>query len=287
VPDRVERNQSAGPVVGSIDRFEQEKTLTNERQDRAARAEQMRRDREKADKRQRNVITIAIVVVVLALIAGGGFAIKKASDEGKRSTKLVAPKNTTKDYGIVYDTKTATGKAAKDPVTVTLYEDFQCPSCKAFEEANGPFLKQAVASGDISIEFRPISFLDSPVTDDYSSRALNTALCLLDTTDVKTYAGMHDLLYLAQSPESGPGLDDAKLAALAKQAGAGDLKTCMKSRKFDPWLRNATKAFDNAKYSGTPTILVDGKKVDGPTQNGQTSLPRIEDLQKAIAAAKS
>jgi len=261
--------------------------LSNERQDRAARAEQMRREREKADKRQRSVITIAIVVVVLALIAGGGWAIKKASDEGKRSTKLVAPKNATKDYGIVYDTKIATGTAAKDPVTVTVYEDFQCPACKAFEEANGPFLKQAVASGDITIEFRPISFLDSPVTDDYSSRALNTALCLLDTTDVKTYVGMHDILYVAQSPESGPGLDDARLAELAEQAGAGDIRTCLKSRKFDPWLRNATKAFDKSGHTGTPTVLIDGEKIDGPTQNGQTSLPRVEDLQKAIAAAKS
>lgn len=260
--------------------------MSNERQDRAARAEQMRREREKADKRQRNGITIAIVVVVLALIAGGGFAIKKASDQGKRSTALVTPKNTTKDYGIVYDTKVATGKAAKDPVTVILYEDFQCPACKAFEAADGPFLKQAVASGDITIEYRPISFLDSAVTDEYSSRALNMAMCLLDTTDVKTYTALHDLLYLEQSPESGPGLTDAKLADIAKQAGAGDLTTCIKSRKFDPWLRDSTTAFGKAGYTGSPTVVIDGKKVEGPVQNGQSSLPRVEDLQKAIAAAK-
>lgn len=269
------------------DRYKQEKTLSNEREDRAARAEQMRRERDKADKHQRNGITVAIVVVVLALIAGGGFAIKKASDQGKRSTAYVAPKNTTKDFGIVYDTKVATGTAAKAPVTVVLYEDFQCPACKAFEAANSPFLKQAVASGDITLEYRPISFLDSPVTDDYSSRALNTAMCVLDTTDVKSYTALHDLLYVEQSPESGPGLPDAKLADIAKQAGAGDVTACIKSRKFDPWLRKSTTAFGKAGYSGTPTVVIGGKKVEGPAQNGQTSLPRIADLQKAIAAAKA
>jgi protein-disulfide isomerase len=283
VPDRLIRNQSASRVVGSSDRFEQEKTLSKERQDRAARAEQMRREREKAAKRQRNMITVAIVVVVLALVAGGGWAIKHASDQNATSTKYVAPKNTTKDYGVIYDTKVATGKAATDPVTVTMYEDFQCPACKAFEEADGAFLKQAVAAGDITIDYRPISFLDSKVTDDYSSRALNTALCLLDTTDVKTYAAMHELLYVAQSPESGPGLTDAKLADIAKQAGAGDPTTCINSKKFGPWIKKSTAAFGKAGYTGTPTIVVDGKQVKGAGGGS----PTVAELQKAITAAKA
>lgn len=261
--------------------------MSNERQDRAARAEQMRRDRNKADKRQRNGITIAIVVVVLALIGGGGWAIKHASDQNAVSTELVTPKNATEDYGIVYDTEVATGTAATDPVTVIVYEDFQCPACKSFEEADSPFLKQAVASGDITLEFRPISFLDSAATDEYSSRALNTALCVLDTTDVKTYAAMHDLLYANQSSEGGPGLDDVRLAAIATEAGAGDLTTCINSRKFDPWIKDSTDAFGEAGYTGTPTVVIDGKKVEGPVQNGQAGLPGVADLQKAITAAKA
>lgn len=262
--------------------------MSNERQDRAARAEQMRREREKADKRQRNGITIGIVVIVLVLIAGAAYAINNTHNDNKRATALVAPKSTSKDFGITYDTKVATGKAASDPVKVIMYEDFQCPACQVVEQQSGAFLKQAVASGDITIEYRPVSFLDSNVTDEYSSRALNTALCVLDTTNVKTYAAMHDILYVEQSPESGPGLKDAKLGELAKQAGAADLTTCIKSRKFDPWLRKATEAWKKAGYTGTPTIVVDGKQVEGPKQaNGSNSLPRTQDLQKAIAAAKA
>jgi len=241
----------------------------------------MRREREKADKRQRNYITIGIVVVVLALIAGASYAISNTSNANKRATKYVAPKNTTKDFGILYDTETATGKAAGDPVTITMYEDFQCPACKSFEDANGAFLGQAVTAGDITIDYRPISFLDSKVTDDYSSRASNAALCVLDSTDVKTYATMHDLLFARQSPESGPGLDDAEIAAIAKEAGAADVKTCIKSRKFDPWLRKATKASSD-DVKATPTIMIGDKKIEGTGGN----LPTPQDLAKAIAEAK-
>ncbi|MEO6472632.1 MAG: thioredoxin domain-containing protein, partial [Aeromicrobium sp.] len=249
----------------------QEKKLTNERQERAARAEQMRKEREKADKRQRNLITVGIAAVVIALIAGGAFAISKAKNENSISKTYVAPKNVTKDFGIDYTTEVATGKAAKNPVKVVLYEDFQCPACQAVEQESGAYLKSAVASGDITIEYRPVSFLDSAPTDKYSSRAANVALCVLDTTDIKTYSAMHDILYVAQSPESGPGLADSKLNDLAKQAGAKSLTACINSQKFHPWIVKATAAWKGAGYTGTPTILVGGKVVDGVKgANGQT-----------------
>ena len=219
---------------------------------------------------------------MIALIAGGAFAVNKASKDNAVNKTLVAPKNINSDMGIDYTTEIATGKAAKDPVKVVMYEDFQCPACKAFEEADGAFLKQALEAGDISFEWRPISFLDSSVTDDYSSRALNTALCVLDTSDVKTYAKLHDILYVEQSPESGPGLTDATLNGLAKQAGAASQSQCIKTKKYGPWIEKATAAFGKAGYQSTPTVVIDGKQVTG-TGGGS---PSVADLQKAIAAAK-
>ena len=76
--------------------------MSNDRQQRAARAEQMRKDREKADRKQRNLITVGIVVVVVALIAAASFAIANTSNENAKATELTTPKNVTDDYGIVY-----------------------------------------------------------------------------------------------------------------------------------------------------------------------------------------
>ena len=65
--------------------------MTNERQQRAARAEQMRKEREKADRKQRNLITTGIVLVVLVLVAIGGYAIKSTSDSRANETDVVTP----------------------------------------------------------------------------------------------------------------------------------------------------------------------------------------------------
>lgn len=242
----------------------------------------MRRERNKADRRQRNVITIVIVGVVIALIGTAAWAINKETN--KPSLPLVAPAMANADYGITWDKLASTGEETPaDAVKVVLYEDFQCPACQAFEAANGTFLQESVDKGEIAIEYRPIAFLDPASTNEYSSRALNAAMCVLDTTDVKTFHDMYNLLYANQPKEGGAGHDDATLIGLAEQTGATKIDACIEDRKFEPWIRETTTASSAAKISGTPTVLIDDKKVEGATPN---SLPAVADLQKAIAAAK-
>lgn len=251
--------------------------MPNERQQRAARAEQMRKEREKADRKQRNLISLAIVVVVIALIAVGGYAIKKTSDANQEATKVVTPKNTGKDSSVIYSTEAATGTAAKNPVTVVAYEDLQCPACRAFEAETGAFLTQAVQNGDISLEYRLISFLDKSSSTNYSSRAGSAALCVADQGGIKAFKKMHDLLYANQPAEGTAGLDDKTLISYAKQAGVDSPDSCIKTKRFGPWLFQATDASRSAGVDATPTVLVDGKKLDAPS---------LANLQKAIAAAK-
>lgn len=253
--------------------------MSNERQQRAARAEQMRKEREKADRKQRNVISIAIVAVVVVLIGVGGYAIKTTSDDNATATEVVKPAGTTKDYAVSYSTEAVTGKAATDPVTVTAYEDFQCPACRSFEEQSGPFLTDLVDKGEITLEYQPIAFLDQASNgNEYSSRSASAAMCVLDTSGIKAYKKMHDVLYANQPEENTNGLPDSALLDFAQQAGATGIDTCIKSEKFVPWLEKATEASRAAKISATPTVKVDGKVVETPTP---------ANLQKAITAAKA
>jgi protein-disulfide isomerase len=252
--------------------------VSNERQQRAARAEQMRKEREKADRKQRNVITVAIVLVVVVLVAIAGFAITKTSKDNATVKDVINPANVTKN-GIVYDTQAATGKPAKDPVTVVAYEDFQCPACRAFESESGAFLTDAVAKGEITMEYRPISFLDrSSNGNRYSSRSASAALCVLDKGGVKAFKTMHDVLYVNQPEEGTRGRPDSDLVDYAKQAGVTGIDTCIKSEKYVPWIRKATTDSRNEKVSATPTVMVDGKTIETPT---------AANLQKAIAEAKA
>jgi len=253
--------------------------VANDRQQRAARAEQMRKEREKAERRQRNIITVAIVGVVVALIVVAGFAIKNVSDDHKKSTDLVAPAGVNDDYGFEYTAADAGGEAAAgtDPVKVILHEDFQCPACQSFEMQSGAFLNDLVKKGEIVIEYRPISFLDKASQNEYSSRALNAALCVLDADGVEGYKKMHDLLYANQPAEQTAGPEDKELVATAEQAGYTGSDKCITQKKFGPWIEDAYKAALDAGFEGTPWVVIDGKDIASPTPAA---------LQQAIDAAK-
>lgn len=242
--------------------------MSNERQQRAARAEQMRKEREKADRKQRNFITVGIVVIVIALIAVGGWGIKAASDSNEKNTELVQPANTTDDFGIVYDAAAAGGTPAADaePVSVELYEDFQCPACLAFEQENSEFLKSLVASGEIALTFRPFSFLDSASANDYSSRATNVAVCALDQGGVDDYVKVHDYLYANQPAEGTAGPEDSELIDAVKDLGITGIDECVNTERFVPWIKEAKDAGSKNGVSSTPTVLVDGKVVENPSQ---------------------
>ncbi|MDR7087522.1 protein-disulfide isomerase [Aeromicrobium panaciterrae] len=251
--------------------------MANERQERAARAEQMRKEREKADRKQRNLISIAIVTVVIALIAVGGYAVKSANDKNKTNTELIAPKNVNADYGFVYDAEAAGGEAGKNPVKVILTEDFQCPACLSFEQQSSVFLNDLVKKGEITIEYRPISFLDGSSANEYSSRALNAALCVLDKGGIEKYKIMHDLLYANQPDEGTAGPDDAALIETAKAAGVTGIDSCVISKRFGPWIEDAYEKLADDGFKGTPWVRIGGKDVKAPTPAG---------LQQAIDAAK-
>lgn len=267
--------------------------------DRKQRAEQMRKEREKADKRQRNVITVAIVAVVILLVAGGSYAVKVASDKNAKSTELVAPKNATKDYGVLLDQATAKAVGAgagagaqpsqaadgAKPVSVEVYEDFQCPVCQQFEQVVGPILKQQVAAGEITLTYRPFSFLDdngvgSP--NNYSKRSTNAALCALDAGGVEDYAKVHDYLYANQPQEGTAGPENGALVTALDGLGikGSGVAECIRSEKFVPWVKKAREVAQDSDrdITGTPAVFVGGKKLESYDP---------AEIQKAIAAAKA
>lgn len=248
--------------------------MTNDRQARAARAEQMRKEREKADKRQRNLITVAIVVVVVLLIAAAGWGIKSLSDSNAKATEVVEPRNLT-DEGVAYPV--AQDKLKADAPVVEIFEDYLCPACGQFEQLSGAFLEQQAAEGAIQLRFMPFSFLHNQSTNDYSHRAMNLAMCVLDTDGPEAFWKVNDLLYANQPTEGGAGPENAELIDLAKEAGVTGIDECVRSEKFVPWIDEIQAKFaDEDKVSGTPTVHINGKDSEARTP---------QELAKAFAEA--
>jgi protein-disulfide isomerase len=259
----------------------------SDKTERATRAEQMRKDRERAEKRQRNIVTLGIVTAVIALVALGAYAVNSAKNDRKHVTEVILPKGATKDFGVVYTPRDAGGKAAKDPVRVVIYEDMQCPICQRFEATNGSYLAQAVKSGQIELEYHFVAFLDdlgaSP--NEYSRRAANAVLCTRETSGPKAFKTLHDLLYANQPEEKTLGPTDNLLVDSAVSAGAKKdaVSPCILKHRFVPWIEESTKSMQKAKVTGTPTVRVEGKTIQG----AGGAVPSYLDIQKAVIAAKS
>ena len=103
-------------------------------------------------------------------------------------------------------------------MTVTIYEDFQCPACRDFEDASAGTLNSFQDKGTVRVQYRPIAFLDRFSSTECASRALNAAACVVNDKPA-AFTAFHALLFDHQPAENSAGLTDASLAELAGQVG--------------------------------------------------------------------
>jgi protein-disulfide isomerase len=170
--------------------------------------------------------------------------------------------------------------SAKAPVTVDLYEDFQCPNCKAFESESGATLAKLVAAGTVQARYHGMAFLDTSANHQYSTRALDAAAVVVDTAGPEAFQRFHDLLFAHQPAEGGSGLSDDQLVKYAVQAGvdAGVAAADIQQRPFGDWVKKTTDQASKDGVTGTPTVFVDDKPLGDLSAAGLTA---------AVTAAQS
>jgi len=148
---------------------------------------------------------------------------------------------------------------AGKPVKVVAYIDFICPVCKNFEATYGDTLNKLRNDGKITVEYRPLGFLDSRSTTNYSSRAANAAACVLNASPDK-YTAFFDQLFAKQPAEGSAGLSDNDLKKMATDAGAANIESCVDGKTYRPYVKFVTQEAAAIGVTGTPTVFVDGKQ---------------------------
>ena len=213
------------------------------------------------ERRHRGAVVTAVVLVVLAAVAGVAFAVQASRDTTGQPAAV--PSGALDTYALPMGN-------AEAPVEVTVYEDFRCPFCRQFEKRSRGLLKAYAAAGDVSVRYHVVSTFDHASADNYSTRAANALAAVLDTSDPETAVLFHDLLFDHQPAEGGPGLSDAQLVDLAVEAGAGKRKVAaaVESLKFRQWVVSSTDAASTAGVTTTPTVTVDGKRVESDSIAG-------------------
>lgn len=232
---------------------------------RSERAAQAVREQQAAERRRR-MLAIGGVVLVLVVIVGGAFWLTRSADttgEIASDEPTVAESSGGGVAGEVdgYGVKIGDPDAAEK---VTIYEDLQCPACASLEGQLGDSIAQAVDDGEIQLEYRMVAFLDGASTNEYSSRALNAALVVLNTSGVEAFRAFHDDLYANQPAEGGPGLEDAELIDRAVDAGAEEdaVRPGIEDKVFDQWIVNATDQMSKDGVRGTPSIEINGEEAE-------------------------
>jgi protein-disulfide isomerase len=243
-------------------------------------AAQLRLEEERRQARRRN-ITVAISTVVVLIIVIGAvvlFRTLKNQQDAKAAAAAAPPANlyTTSDgvRGVLY------GKASAK-VTVVQYEDFLCPACKAYEEADSALMRQYADQGKIKLVYVPVAILDNTSTNHYSVRAGSAAAAVLNVSPDK-FIAYHDTLYANQPSESSSGLPDSTLVELATKAGvdATKVQAAINANTYSGWMTANTNDFESKYQPSTPTVLV------GKTQLTDFDPTVVKTaLDKAVAAA--
>jgi hypothetical protein len=255
----------------------------NERREAAReKARVLREEHRKRERRNRlvlrsgiGVVIIAIIAIVVVVIIGnvpspGKGPVNMASDGillGKdfKAVHTAAIPANGKPVATVRDKKSSV-------ISIRIYLDYFCPSCKAFLQANGDQLASEMKSGAATVEIHPISLLDrSSLGSQYSTRSAAAAGCVATYAPSDYWAWTREML--AKQPKVGTaGLSDAQIIGVMTTANVSNIAkitSCMNARTYTSWVTAATDRATTgplpdanipAASSTTITVLVDGKQ---------------------------
>ncbi|MER7761891.1 thioredoxin domain-containing protein [Streptomyces sp. NPDC097619] len=244
--------------------------------------EQRERDKAK-EKRRRTLVVAGAVVGVLGLAAVVGLIAANAGKDGGKSTAgpVVAPSGATGKDALAVQT----GKDGA-PSTLTVWEDFRCPACKAFEDTYRQTVHELEAKGQLKVEYHLVTLIDNNMGGTGSLKAANAAAC---AQDVGKFPAYHDVLFVNQPQE----VDDAygrnaKLIELAAKVPGLDtpaFRSCVEDGTHNSWVDKSYQAFRAGSFRGTPTVLLDGKDIFSDQANPLTPAKLKQQVEAKAAAA--
>lgn len=277
-------------------------TKAQRRDDARAKALAMRQEQERKAKRTRLIaiggLVAAVVVlggVVLAIVRQGqanaeayGQVVYGGGDSATVAPALAdveAPEGADESGGIVIG-KDGVGDAGDgDETVVNVYFDFMCPWCGRFDAANAEELDRLAATGDVTVIYHNISFLDGNSQGTFFSTRAANAAAVVAAESPEHYTDFVTALYENQPAEGSSGLSDAKIAEIAQgvgvpasvtdqfttvvdgtyEVGEGDADEKTGTwRTYAPFVAAATRqaGTDLGKLS-TPSVLIDGEQFTG------------------------
>ncbi|GAA4979766.1 DsbA family protein [Kineococcus glutinatus] len=185
---------------------------------------------------------VAVAPVVAVLLARGG-------EEEAASGAPVPATATGAAGGYVLPGSPAEGEAPR----LDVWLDYQCPVCKRFETSSGEALVELAGSGSARVVVHTLSFLDTGLGNDSSSRAAQGAAAAADQGRFAEYTRQ---VYARQPEQEGDGYTDDVLQEAAEAAGVGDVtrwREALDAGTYAGFVEDVQEAMPD-EVEGTPTV---------------------------------
>lgn len=246
-------------------------TRSEQREAARAKARELREKRARGDKRKRVIVTSSITLAIVGVVSGVAWLIFTFSQDAINNSENAkkTPANVTALGGVLVgeNLQVVTPAEAKKTNHIVIYQDYQCPICKLFEDPNASQIRNWADKGLAVIEYHPISFLDGASLNNYSSRATNAAFCVANSQPNKFF-DVNNALYANQPQENTSGPTDSEIKETLKSVGvamSNEMNECIDQKRYAKFIDNKTnEAFGqnavtgNTIPQGTPHILVNG-----------------------------
>lgn len=215
------------------------------------------------------IAIVAILIVAIAAVAG--FFVWKSSNEPVENTLAVQQDDTEFEAAVAENGVVVLG-SVEAPKMVEVFEDFACPYCSDLDKETEEDMLKLLNEKKVAVKIYTLNFLDRGDTSGYSTTTGAAALAIAKSGDAHTFWNFRNTLMLNQDDAYEQSMNAEQVASLAKDLGASDdVVASIKEEKFkDEYLANESaneKTITDRSGKdpwGTPTVYVDGKKVEDP-----------------------
>lgn len=232
----------------------------------------IREQRQRKQRQERIVITLAIsaVVLLVAVLLIAPSLRNAAAPVG--DIVQITPKSYPQPNGTALGDPNA-------PVKIEVWEDFQCPACQSYTEGIETLvIDNLVATGQAYYVFRQYPFLDDRAPTKESDQAANASMCAAAQDEFWNY---HAMIYANWNGENAGNLSDKRLVAFAEAVGLemDEFNACFRENRYRADINKDQADGDAAGVTGTPSVIVNGQIVR------PGFVPSYEDIAAAVQAA--
>ena len=229
------------------------------------------RARRSRQKRSQQIVLIAAVTIGALLVA---FAVIGSQRQAVENIIQITP----------VPRPLANGPALGDPnapVTIDVFEDFQCPACTGYSEQVEPLIISTyVETGQVYYVFRHFPFIDDGAASKESDQAASAAMCAGEQGRFWDY---HDVLFANWNGENVGSFSDPRLVAFAESLSLdmGAFRECFDAGRYMDQVNADYQLGAQMGVQGTPSVFVNGVLLT------PGYVPSIQDVQQAVEAALS